>query len=106
MKFPPNFGENAGKLFENRCSRSKNEGIYASLYMSSICDDESAIGRLRMELQQFIPICCATEKIWQRYPLDDICGVSAFIPGSSNLQTKYHYDDLKWYHDVVEPYFQ
>ncbi len=75
-------------------------------YMSSICDDESAIGRLRMELQQFIPICRATEKIWQRYPLDDICGVSAFIPGSSNLQTKYHYDDLKWYHDVVEPYFQ
>ncbi|MDE5922009.1 MAG: hypothetical protein K2G79_00785 [Muribaculum sp.] len=84
------------------------DGYFYDLYdyMSAICDDQTMLARLDMQLQQFVPISRATERIWQRYPLADICGVSSFIPGSSNLQTRYHYDDLKWYHDVVEPYFR
>ncbi|WP_295729351.1 clostripain-related cysteine peptidase [uncultured Muribaculum sp.] len=78
-----------------------------SHYMHTLTADASLVARFDNALAQFVPVFRHTDVLWLNYgnyPLDNVNGVSAFIPGSSNLQTRYHYDDLQWYHDVVAPY--
>jgi hypothetical protein len=74
-------------------------------YMENITADATLLGRLDIAMNQFIPLTLHTEYIWQQYSLLNAHGVSAFIPGSSEYQTKYNYDELQWYNDVVAAYF-
>ncbi len=78
-------------------------------YMTALTDNALLIGNLDSALAQFIPLYLHTDVLWKNqrpgnYPLIDVCGVSAFIPGSSSLETRYHYHDLQWYQHVVAPY--
>lgn len=78
-----------------------------SHYIHTLSGDAMLVARFDSALAQFIPVFHHTDVLWLNlgdYPLDNVSGVSGFIPGSSNLQTRYHYDDLKWYKDIVAPY--
>lgn len=78
-------------------------------YMTALTDNALLISNLDSALARFIPLYLHTDVLWKNqrpgnYPLIDVCGVSAFIPGSSSLETRYHYNDLQWYQHVVAPY--
>ena len=74
-------------------------------YMGCVTSNATLLNNLDNAMSQFIPLTLHTDKIWQKFPLNNAHGVSVFIPESSNLQSIYHYDELEWYADVVAPYF-